>query len=124
VWGIPGHMGVYHAYLYHNCRCVDMSLTFRKLPPGIYDVYVFAHGDAPNQNAAIEVQSGPVKLSGKSTLNDGTWDYRSREYEEGNQFVHYLVEVTEAAPLVITSRRDGSNLSMFNAVQLKRVLER
>lgn len=120
-WGIKNQAGVYHAYIYHNNLSVDISCTVHALPPGLYDVYVLAHGDAPNQNAAIEIQSGLVKYSGKSTLNDGTWNYRSPEYEDGVQFVRYTVEVHDDTPLVITARRDGSSYAMLNAIQLARL---
>ncbi len=120
-WGIPGPMDVYHAYLYHNCRCVDLSVTLSYLPEGVYEAYVFAHGDAPEQNASIEIESGGTKYTGRKTLNDGTHDYRSRHLEEGNQYVKYTIEVKTGSPVVITSKRDGSTLSMFNAIQLKRL---
>lgn len=120
-WGIAGHYGVGHAYLYHNCRCVDLSVTLNYLPRGTYDVYVYAHGDAPNQNAAIEILSGDHLYAGKSTLNDGSWEFRSQELTEGNQYVKYRITVEAASPVVITSKRAASNLSMFNAIQLKRL---
>ena len=120
-WGISGPADIYHAYLYHNCRCVDLSVTLKDLPRGLYEVYVFAHGDAPDQNAAIEIQSGDTTYSGKCTLNDGTYRYRSRDYEEGNQYVKYTIDVQVGTPVVITSKRAGSSLSMFNAIQLKQL---
>ena len=120
-WGVADHYGVAHAYVYHNCRCVDLAVTLKYLSPGTYDVYVVAHGDAPNQNAAIEIQSGRRSYSGKATLNDGTWNFRQQQLEEGNQYVWYRIEVSSDTPVVITSRRDGSNLSMFNAIQLAKV---
>ncbi|MEZ5941528.1 MAG: hypothetical protein R3C18_09065 [Planctomycetaceae bacterium] len=121
VWGIPGESDVYHAYLYHNSRNVDLSVTLRDLPEGIYEVYVLAHGDAPDQNSAVEIQSAGTHYSGRSTLNDGTYDYRSRELTEGNQYVKYTIEVATGEPVVITSKRDGSTLSMLNAIQLKKL---
>ena len=120
-WGIPGHTGVYHAYIYDNSRAVDLSVTIEYLPPGIYEGFVFAHGDAPDQNAAIEIQSGQTLLTGKATLNDGTWNFRNHDSEDGNQYVRYVFEVKSEQPVVITSKRDGSVYSMFNAIQLRRI---
>lgn len=120
-WGIPGETGVYHGYIYHNCRCVDLEVKLFDVPAGIYEVYVFAHGDAPNQNAAIEIESNGTKLSGQSTLNDGTWRFKESQLQEGNQYVKYLVEVVTDQPLKITSKRDGSDYSMFNALQLRKL---
>jgi len=118
-WGIPGNFDVYHAYIYHNCRCVDLSVTLKNLPAGMYQVFVLAHGDAPEQNAAIEIRSAGKLYTGKKTLNDGSAHYRERNLEEGNQYIRYLVEVESGIPMKITSRRDGSSLSMFNAIQIK-----
>lgn len=121
VWGITGHGGIYHAYLYHNDRNVDLSATVRYLPAGKYDVLIYAHGDAPNQNADIEILSGDNLYSGKSTLNDGTWEFRNEKLVEGNQYVKYEIEVAPDSPVVITSKRAGSSLSMLNAIQFKKL---
>ena len=120
-WGIPGAFDTYHAYLYHNARNVDLTLTLQNLPAGRYDVYVFAHGAAPEQNAAIEVDSGGKHATAKATIKDGSMSFLSREHHEGVQYVRYTVKVKKSQPLVITSRRDGSDLAMFNAVQLHRL---
>jgi hypothetical protein len=119
-WGIPGAFDVYHAYLYHNARNVDLVLTVRNLPAGRYDVFVFAHGAASEQNAAIEIESAGKRSSGKSTINDGSMRFLSREHQEGVQYVRYSITVKKEKPVVITSKRDGSDLSMFNAVQFER----
>ncbi len=121
-WGIEDQSGVMHGYIYHNCRCVDLSVTLTYLPPGVYEVYVLAHGDAPDQNAAIEIESAGVTYAGKSTLNDGTWRFRDAERTDGNQYVRYVVDVPVGSPLVIHSRRDGSSYAMLNAIQLRRLL--
>jgi hypothetical protein len=120
-WGITGLSGIYHGYIYHNCRCVDLAATLRYLPAGTYDVYVFAHGDAPDQNAAIQIQSAGQLYTGKSTLNDGSWDFRSSKLKAGNQYVRYRVAVDAGVPMVIFSKRDGSSYAMFNAIQIRRV---
>ena len=120
-WGIKGHKGVFHGYIYHNCQCVDLSVTLKYLPVGNYEVLVYAHGDAPNQNAAIEIESAGVTYSGRSTLNDGSWDFQQTKLTEGNQYVRYVIEVSADSPVVITSKRDGSGYSMFNAIQVRQI---
>lgn len=120
-WGIAGHAGVYHAYLYHNCRCVDLSAKFEHLAAGMYDVYVFAHGDAPDQNANIVIESAGTTYSGRKTVNDETQRYKSHDLQEGVQYVKYTIAVEAGKPVTITSKRDGSTLSMFNAIQFKRL---
>lgn len=120
-WGIAGRSGVYHGYIYHNCRCVDLTATVRSLPAGIYRVYVYAHGDAVDQNAAITLKSGGTTVSGKATVKSDSFDYRDKKYREGVQYVQYVIEVEEGQPLEIISKRDGSDYAMLNAVQIVKV---
>ena len=117
-WGITDVTGTYHAYVYHNCQCVDLVAQVTGLPNGRYAAYVYAHGDAPNQNAAIELAVGDEVYGRKSTLNDESWNFRSTAWEEGNQYVRFDFTVTDEEPLRLTSFRDGSEYSMFNAIQI------
>ena len=120
-WGVEGHSGIFHGYIYHNCRCVDLSVTLKYVPAGTYDILVYAHGDAPNQNAAIDVQSAGNKYTGAATINDGSWDFQNTKLKAGCQYVRYRIEVEADSPIVVTSKRAGSDYSMFNAIQLRRI---
>ncbi len=122
-WGIPDHAGVFHAYIYHNSRRVDLQAKFNGLPTGQYRVYVYAHGDAPDQNAEVELAVGAESLGSKSTLNDGSWKFRSKTFTEGVQFVSFEVSITDSEPIQITSKRAGSSYSMFNAIQIVRIMK-
>ncbi|HBL45667.1 MAG TPA: hypothetical protein DDZ90_19985, partial [Planctomycetaceae bacterium] len=73
-WGIKGQSGIFQGYIYHNCRCVDLETKVLDLPAGKYKIYVFAHGDAPDQSAEIELKVGKRVVGRKATANDGTWD--------------------------------------------------
>ena len=99
-------------------HAVDLQATFRGLATGQYRIYVYAHGDAPDQNAEIELAVGEDSYGSKSTLNDGTWDFRSQTFAEGVQFVSFEFTVIDEQPIRITSKRAGSRYSMFNAIQL------
>ncbi|MEQ9407558.1 MAG: M56 family metallopeptidase [Fuerstiella sp.] len=117
-WGVKGHTGIFAAYIYHNCRCVDLEVTILDLEAGRYRAYVYAHGDAPDQNAKIELKVGTKSYGKKATLNDGSWDFRSKEFREGCQYVVFEFEAVAGTPVKIVSHRDGSGYSMFNAIQL------
>ncbi|MGI9469628.1 MAG: hypothetical protein ACR2OA_21070 [Rubripirellula sp.] len=117
-WGIKGHQGIFHAYLYHNSRDVDLQVAFDGLTAGSYRVYVYAHGDHPDQNAKIELEVGNESYGKKTTLDDGSWDFRSKDLKEGNQYVTFEFTVADDAQVRITSHRDGSAYSMFNAIQI------
>lgn len=121
-WGITGHSGVFHAYIYHNSRAVDLQAKLSGLAPGQYRIYVYAHGDAPDQNAEVEIEVGSEAYAGKKTLNDGTWDFRSTPMKEGVQYVTFEVSVKDKEPVQITSKRAGSSYSMFNAIQVVRLM--
>ncbi|MCA9138313.1 MAG: hypothetical protein KDB00_16195 [Planctomycetales bacterium] len=117
-WGIKGHEGVFHGYIYDNCQCKDLEVAFLDLQPGSYKAYVFAHGDAPNQNANIEIVVGGKSLGSKATANDGTYGYRSHKMIDGVQYVSFDFGVGVGDEVRFISHRDGSGYSMFNAIQL------
>lgn len=117
-WGIKGVSGIFQGYIYHNCQCVDLSATISGLPPGRYMAYVYAHGDAPNQNADVELAVGPESHGRKATLNDGSWQFRSKKFEEGVQYVSFPFRAEAGQPVIITAHRAGSGYSMLNAIQI------
>lgn len=117
-WGIEGQQGIFHGYIYDNCRCVDLKVKILDLPAGDYLAYVYAHGDAPDQNAKIELIVGGESLGKQATANDGTWRFRSAPFKEGVQYVVFEFTVHAGEEVTFISHRDGSDYSMFNAIQL------
>ncbi|QEF97267.1 hypothetical protein Mal15_13060 [Stieleria maiorica] len=117
-WGIAGQSGIFHGYIYDNCRCKDLDVTLFDLEPGRYRAYVYAHGDAPDQNARIELLVGAESLGQKATANDGTGGYRKQPMSEGVQYVTFDFDVWQGNEVKFISHRDGSSYSMFNAIQL------
>ena len=88
-WGITGHKGVFHAYLYHNSRDVDLSVNFDGITPGRYRMYVYAHGDAPDQNASIELKVAVNPADASRHLNDAIAGFPIAETER-REPVRYL----------------------------------
>ncbi|MDV6032575.1 MAG: hypothetical protein F9B45_21315 [Phycisphaera sp. RhM] len=117
-WGITGQSGVFHGYIYDNCRCTDLEVTILDLEPGRYRAYVYAHGDAADQNANIELRIADESIGKKATANDGTHGYRSQPMTEGIQYVTFDFDVWRGNEVKIISHRDGSSYSMFNAIQI------
>lgn len=117
-WGIKGQSGIFQGYIYHNCRCVDLETKVLDLPAGKYKIYVFAHGDAPDQNAEIELKVGARVIGKKATANDGTWDYRTQPYREGLQYVSFNFKKKAGEEVTIISHRGPTGYSMFNAIQI------
>ena len=118
---ISEHAGIFHGYIYHNCRCVDLKATLHDLPRGKYDILVYAHGDAPEQNANVELAIHGETIARQSTLNDGTWRFRSTDWQEGVQYVRFQLNHGGRHPVEMISHRDGSPYSMFNAIQIVRL---
>ena len=117
-WGIKGQSGIFQGYIYHNCRCVDLETKVLDLPAGKYKIYVFAHGDAPDQNAEIELIVGKRVVGRKATASDGTWDYRTEPYREGLQYVSFNFNKRAGEEVTLISHRGPSGYSMFNAIQI------
>lgn len=117
-WGIKGQSGIFHGYIYHNCMCVDLKVTVLDLPPGRFRALVYAHGDAPNQNALIEFKIDDKSMGKKPTANDDTWRFREYPLVEGIQFVTFDFDVKSGQEIHFISHRDGSDYSMFNAIQI------
>ncbi len=117
-WGIQGQSSIFQGYIYHNCRCIDLQTRVLDLPGGKYKIYVFAHGDAPNQNAKIELKVGNRVIGQKATASDGTWNYRNQPYREGVQYVSFDFDIKTGQELTLTSFRADSDYSMFNAIQI------
>ncbi len=117
-WGITGHHGIFRGYIYDNCQCKDLAVTLLDMPSGHYRIYVYAHGDAPNQNANIELKVGGKTVGIKPTANDDTYGYRSSELIKGVQFVTFDFQITQGEKARVISRRAGSRYSMFNAIQI------
>ncbi|QDT90274.1 M56 family metallopeptidase [Gimesia algae] len=117
-WGIQGQSGIFHGYIYHNCRCVDLETKVLDLPAGKYKIYVFAHGDAPDQHAEIELKVGKRVVGKKATANDDTWEYRTQPYREGLQYVSFNFKKRAGEEVTLISHRGPSGYSMFNAIQI------
>lgn len=117
-WGITGNPGIFHGYIYDNCQCKDLETTILDMRNGRYRAYVYAHGDAPNQNANIELVVGGEPLGQKATANDGTHRYREKPLAEGIQYVTFEFTVHTGEDVKFISHRDGSEYSMFNAIQI------
>ncbi len=117
-WAVNTKNQIYRGYIYHNCQCVDLEATLLDVKSGRYKVYVYAHGDAPNQNANIEVVVGDRTIGKKATSKADNSDFQSPELKKGVHYVAFQFDVRIGENIRIISRRDGSNYSMLNAIQL------
>lgn len=117
-WAVQTQNQIYRGYIYHNCQCVDLQVTLLDVQPGRYRAYVYAHGDAPDQNALVEVKVSERCVGKKATTKEDSLQFRSDQLQEGVQYVTFDFDVSSKDSVHIISHRDGSRYSMFNAIQL------
>lgn len=116
-WAVKTDNQIFRGYIYRNCQCVDLEVSVLDLQPGRYQALVYAHGDAANQNASIEMQVGEENYGRRATSKAADADFRSRALVEGVHYVSFEILVSAGEDVRITSHRDGSGYSMFNAIQ-------
>jgi hypothetical protein len=84
---------MFQSYLYPGNPNISINLS--DLSAGIYDVYVYAHGQTPAENSAIVLSSGTQVFQAKSTSNAADWD--AHGWREDNQYVLFRnIPVTNA----------------------------
>ncbi|MCC9600708.1 hypothetical protein LOC67_09045 [Stieleria sp. JC731] len=120
-WAVDSHPGIFRGYIYDNCRCIDLEVKLLDLEPAKYRAYVYAHGDAPDQNASIELVVGKERYAQKATGTDKDGEFQSLKLTEGVHYVTFDFEVKKGEKVRFISHRDRSDYSMFNAIQLQMI---
>lgn len=116
-WGTGKPDGMLRTYLY-PLGSGPMTLELSSLPAGAYDVYVYAHGFPPTENAQITL----LDSQGTSTLatsSDADWDPAG--WVEGKEYVlfrHALVSQTGKLSFVI--RGGAAGLPVINGMQIRK----
>lgn len=117
-WAVTTKNQIFLGYIYHNCRCVDLEAKLLDVPAGRYRIYVYAHGNAADQNANIELLIDDDSLGKKATDKSSLREIQSATLKEGTHYVTFDFEIEAGETIRIISHRDGSDYSMFNAIQL------
>ena len=125
-WGWTGPDPMWSTFSYSETD--SGHLRFPNLPPGVYNLYVFAHGAGdPNPEQAWESFSRTqVEASGKDhgvLATEASHDFLSLEWKKG---VHYVVfenvEIRRGGMLNVTLLRGGNNAKPgINGLQLERL---
>lgn len=103
----------------HGFRFAQGTLTAKvsNLPAGAYTLRVYAHGQAPADNAAIEVLVNGASKGIKSTSSSADWN--GPEWTEGGEFVTFTdFPVLVGDEITISSRASNSGIAMLNGLQL------
>lgn len=110
---------MFESYLYPISRVGRIGAQFTGLPGGIYDVYVYAHGQIPSENAAVQVGTDSLQHGTRVTSALSGWD--SPAWTEGNHFVLFRdVAVGNGERLRITVSPGQGRFAVINGVQLRR----
>lgn len=115
-WGSNAEDIMLHTYLYPISRSGDVASTFTAIPAGLYDVFVYAHGQPADENGVIEVLVNGVSHGIKATSSSADWD--SPGWTEGKEYVLFSsVDVPTNAVVRINAKPGVSGLSVINGVQ-------
>jgi sugar lactone lactonase YvrE len=121
-WGTDSADPMFQIYLYPLSRSGNIQVTLTKVPPGSYDVYVYAHGQPDGENGLIDLSSGPRSYGSKRTSRLPGWD--NPAWVEGGQYVLFRgVQVYSSQPLVIQSEPGSTGLAVINGLQLVRLTD-
>ena len=95
----------------------NISLTITNLSAGLYDFYLYGHGNVNNQNSVFQLSVGGVSQGTEPTTTTAGWN--STVWQEGMQYVEFT-NVAVAAGLAITIQVEpgGSSYAPLNGMQI------
>ncbi len=116
-WYTQSSDPMFQSYLYPLGRSGNIVAQFAKLPQGVYDAYVYAHGLPPQENAVVSVSATGHSTGAKTTSVSPDWNVPS--WIEGDQFVVFRdIPVGPDGNLTVTSQPGASGLAIMNGIQL------
>lgn len=96
----------------------DSTYKIYGLPTGSFDLYLYGHGDANNENTVFSVSNGVTTFGPESTVNGTGWE--TNTWVEGMQFVKIPITVTAGQTVQITVGDGASGGHFINGLQIKR----
>jgi hypothetical protein len=105
---------MYDNYLYSNAG--DITVTVTNLSRGVYNVYLYGHGNGDSQNGVYELTAGSQSYGTEATTN-GSW--LSAIWQEGVQYVLFTnVSVFEGQTVTITAEPGAAGISVLAGLQM------
>jgi hypothetical protein len=110
---------MYASYVYAN-EGDDLTVTITGLNMGVYDFFVYGHGDYAAQNSTYQITGGsPNSVSETTTTNS---DWMSAIWQEGVQFVEFTnIIVYSGEPIIITVEPGASGWAVLSGLQIESV---
>jgi hypothetical protein len=116
-WGFTTTDPMYWTYIYPQSGG-NITLTINNLPAGDYDLYVYGHGGAANQNSTFTLSVNQVAIGQYSTLNSPDWQ-QSSTWIPNLQYVKFSnvhVNAGQVASLVVSP--NASTYAVINGLQI------
>lgn len=118
--GIPGFPGLPGWWPGWFGRQSNIVSTLSDLPAGRYDFYVYAHGEAANENGVVNLTVNGISLGTKSTTVSTNWN--ANDWTEGSQYVVFRdVNIYDEAACQIIVLPGASGKAVINGVQIAAV---
>jgi hypothetical protein len=103
-----------HSYPY-------IAVTVTNLIGGMYDFYLYGHGNADNENSVFQLTVGLVSYGSEATTNGPGW--LSSVWQEGVQYVEFpYVTVFFGQTITITVTPGGSVYAVLSGLQMALIL--
>jgi fibronectin type 3 domain-containing protein len=109
---------MYNTHLYPAALNTTIIVGLTNVEAGRYDLYLYGHGVANNQNAAFELSVGGAVVGTKATLNGAGWN--SPIWAEGVQYVKFAAVDVAGGALWIKVKPGASSYAPINGLQLVR----
>jgi hypothetical protein len=109
---------MYQSFCYPSNIGVTVTVTVTNLPNGVYDLYLYGHGDGNLANTHFQVFAGNEDLGNRLTTTNSGWD--SINWVEGSQYVVYRgVQVNAGTPLFVMCHPGFGGFTYLNGIQIK-----
>ena len=106
---------MYGAYLYPYDG--DITVTVDNLMGGLYDFYLYGHGNMDNQNGIYDLVSGSQEYGTEATTNGPGW--LSTAWQEGVQYVEFTnVNVGPGQTVTITVETGATGYAIISGLQM------
>ena len=106
---------MYARYLYKQNG--NITVTISHLQAGVYDFYLYGHGNFPNQYSIFQLTAGSQNYGSAATTNGPGWD--ASLWQEGVQYVEFTnVMVPAGQPVSITVQPGAGCYAVLSGLQM------
>jgi len=120
VYGNGASDPMYGVYLFSSPPFGNSILTITNLSAGLYDFYLYGHGNQDNQSGIFQLTVGLENYGTEATTNGSGW--LSPVWQEGVQYVEFTnVIVLAGQTITITVEQGASGYDVLSGLQMDAV---